>query len=138
MKLITLYYLQAVIFITTSKNCVNYVHVDILTRISKTWLTSFPLISMPFISNISSPSDKSPLRSAAPPRTIRLITTLSISFRTVAPYRKHTERQWNDAPTWTWLCVAAVYYLQYTGPREEKSQCFAIDNRDSNKWNENI
>lgn len=82
--------------LSRKKNCVSYVHVGILTRISKTWLTSFPLISMPFISNISSPSDKSPLRSAAPPRTIRLITTLSISLRTVAPYRKQTYSQMLD------------------------------------------
>lgn len=68
-----------------SQSCIS--HMLILTRISKTWLTSFPLISMPFISSISSPSDNKPLLSAAPPRTIRLTTTLSISLRTVAPYK---------------------------------------------------
>lgn len=70
----------------------------LLTRMSKTWLTSFPRISMPLISRISSPSDRSPLRSAAPPRTMRLITTLSISFRTVAPCSHRTD----SIPDHTW------------------------------------
>lgn len=128
--------------IITLMNCVKYVHMDIITRISKTWLTSFPLISMPFISNISSPSDRSPLRSAAPPRTMRLITTLSISLRTVAPYRRHTERQMDmtviycilyteDNAFNEWICYWHIYiYLKFTYPdgklkifNREQNQC---------------
>lgn len=56
-----------------------------LTNKSKTSLTSFPRISMPLISRTSSPSCNSPLFSAAPPFTIRLMITESISLRTVAP-----------------------------------------------------
>ena len=48
-----------------------------------------PRISVPLISRISSPSCSSPLASAAPPRTIRPITTLpSPSLRTVAPWER--------------------------------------------------
>ncbi len=52
---------------------------------SKTSLTSLPRMSTPLISRISSPSCRRPLCSAAPPFTMRLMTTLSISFLTVAP-----------------------------------------------------
>lgn len=78
--------------LTTIMTCLNFKQRKTLTRMSKTWLTSFPLISMPLISRISSPSFRSPLRSAAPPRTMRLITTLSISLRTVAPCRTNTHK----------------------------------------------
>lgn len=104
-----------------------YVHIR--TRISKTWLTSFPLISMPFISNISSPSDKRPLRSAAPPRTIRLITTLSISLRTVAPYRTQTQRQ---------VDMTVIYSVNYSILALGKKKPMLKDNRDSNKLNKII
>lgn len=84
---------------TTTKTFHLVLSIGILTRMSKTWLTSFPLISIPLISNISSPSDRSPLRSAAPPRTMRLIMTLSISLRTVAPCSQ-THRGMT-----AWLCL---------------------------------
>lgn len=60
---------------------------------SKSWtsLTCFPRIEIPLISRISSPSLRRPLRSAAPPFTTRLTTTLSMSLRTVAPWWPRTD-----------------------------------------------
>lgn len=59
----------------------------ILTIKSQTSFTDFPLMSIPLISRISSPSWSSPLRSAIPPFTIRPIRTASPSLRTVAPWK---------------------------------------------------
>lgn len=70
----------------------------VLTRMSKTSLTSLPRISTPLISRTSSPSCSRPLRSAAPPFTMRLMITLSMSFRTVAPWL-HQHKYGVNKPT---------------------------------------
>lgn len=70
----------------------------VLTRMSKTSLTSLPRISTPLISRTSSPSCSRPLRSAAPPFTMRLMITLSMSFRTVAPWL-HQHKYGENKPT---------------------------------------
>lgn len=87
------------------------------TRMSKTWLTSFPRISMLFISRISSPSDSRPLRSAAPPRTMRLMITLSISLRTVAPCRKQETREQDKFRDFTDNDAGIGYRHRYRGWR---------------------
>lgn len=69
---------------------------------SKSWtsLTCFPRIEIPLISRISSPSLRRPLRSAAPPFTTRLTTTLSMSLRTVAPWWPRTDTHLQSLYRW--------------------------------------